>query len=895
MIQHFAKKYLNIICIVFIAIFLTTAVLLHSLSAELSSLSVDDMISSGKTQLFQKTIQGALDAHQTFRAAALDTAYSGASSDRKIKIRVYLAFTRLLDLVFRSDGGETDTLTELLAKYGLTRTGTTLDNFSFDPTRNNLGAVVIPGTAPSGEAMRSFLAGPFLAAVNASISDMDEAITLCGSGEGKEIIAKGLISATQPLNAELDAGDYYLFRASLKLLKIYVLMISAYNLDVDVSELAGLINADNLNFKNLLDRYPNLLNKITSADTPADNGVAKLAAAKAALISAIDDYTNASERIRNDVDVAFGAEELIAIAAADLLQEKFFREELAKIKASLDGTADAVYEIVDDKETWEFTDDATGKKIQVTWRHRKSEGSCSNLSSQYNTFVGSPWRLHYTTVNGSDLTLRITTWGTYNGQDFGAAEFRGTLSGNGMQLTGTYRTGYWSQSWEQMTVRGTFNASLTAFDDSDRVKVNLNAIFGNGIQAPGLRDLLPEFTDYAWGIPKVGTMGHGLGNDATLNGLLPDFTQARWAQGNNILQPSGTASITAIGNGAITIDGLVGDWAGINPVFDNTAYGDTDGDPGRNIARLYLAQDSANLYLRMDAMGARLNENGSYDYAVKFTTRPGGTGNSPGDLRLWAAYKGYKDQWIFTTTGTTTPKQFTINLWGANDWGSYSQNSGTFAGPAGDAVFPQTATLQSAYISGNYIYIDFGSFSFNGTINNDRTQISSGSFTVTSPSYSYGNFTGARTGHVFYWQCYLSILSSSNQWGVWQSLGENMAMGLEKYVEWKAPLSQFGSLDGLFIQPETKQWSPYGWWWPGVTEDTTIRIGPAAPAQKGDFNNDGAANLADAILGLQLQAGMKSVGIRRDYVPAAVDVNGDDKLGLAEIIFILQKAAGMRD
>jgi len=77
----------------------------------------------------------------------------------------------------------------------------------------------------------------------------------------------------------------------------------------------------------------------------------------------------------------------------------------------------------------------------------------------------------------------------------------------------------------------------------------------------------------------------------------------------------------------------------------------------------------------------------------------------------------------------------------------------------------------------------------------------------------------------------------------------------------------------------------------GVLNSFTIN--PASHL-KGDLNNDGVVDLTDVILGLQLQAGMKLIGIRSDYATAAVDVNGDNKLGLAEVIFILQKAAGMR-
>ena len=822
-----ARKRLYVGMTVFLCFFVSLGFFLHSLFAQRGILSIDDVIATGKNQLFQKSVQGALDAHQTFKAAYLDPAYAGASSDQKIKIRAYLAFTRLFDVTLRTDGGGIDTLTELMAAYGITRTGTTIETLTFQFPNNKNDLAVLPATAPSGEAIRAFLAGPFLTAVNASIADMDEVITLCGSGEGKEIIAKGLISATQPLNVEVDVGDYYLFRAALKALKAYAIIISAYNMDVNIKEIAGLINADVLNFKSLLDRYPQLLKLLTSGGTPAYDGVAKLMEAKTALIGAIDDYTTASDKIRNDADTTFGAEELTTIETADLLQEKYFREEGVKIKASLNGSAGPVYEKIRDKETWEFTETATGNKIQVVWKDRKTSGSWWSLNYYQSTlFIGYGWNIAYTAINGSDLTLRLSTNGTYNNQWFGVAEFRGTLSGNGMQLSGTFRTGLSFQTWDQMTSRGAFTASLVAYDDSKRDHINLNAVLGNGAAAPDLRDLLPEFTAYGWGIPKVGTMGHGLGDDATLNGLLPDFTQPLWAEKIDILQQTGTAAVPTVANNAITIDGLVGDWAGISPVYSNT-YGDHDSDPGRNIDKLFLAKDSANLYLRMDMAGARSSEAGSYDYAVRFTNRPGNMEDMAGDMRLWAAYKGYMDQWTFTTAGSPA-KQLSIALWGIDSWGNYSQGSGVFTGPAGDAVFPQIATLQNGYISGNYIYLNFGSFYVSGTLNADQTQVTSGSFVIYSP-YTSGNFMGVRLGHAPYWQTYFAKMTSSNQWGAWQYQGDNMSMGVGTHVEWKVPLSQIGSVAGLFIQPETKLWS--GWWRQGVEDSTAIQVDTGATAQ----------------------------------------------------------------
>ncbi|HPC33171.1 MAG TPA: carboxypeptidase-like regulatory domain-containing protein, partial [Syntrophales bacterium] len=834
------------------AIVLTAVLFFTPLAAQRATLALDDLITTGKTQLFQKSVPGALGAYQTFLGAANDPAYSTATAQQKIQIRGYLAFTRIFDVILRNDGGTTDTLTELLGKYGVTRTGNTLETLTFQPTFNKDHKLVLPPTAPGGEAIRSFLAGPFLTALNASIADMDEVINQCGAGEGVVIIEKNYISAGETLNVEVDAGDYYLYRAALKALKAWALIVSAYNLDVSVQEIVGLANADLLNFKGLLERYPNLLKLLTAGGTPAYNGAAKLAEAKAALQGAIADYLVASNKIRNYGPATAGAKKLFTIEMPDRQREQFFREGiLNKVSASL--TGGTPFELVTDTETWEFTSTspASSHKVTVNLKELQSKGDVRTDGYIFNDYMGftGTWgtKIDYTLVQGSDFVLRFHVPGySVPGQVYyNTVEFRGTISGTSM--TGTYRTGLYSQSWEELTYRGNFTAVRTAYDDSRRERINPNALLGNGTTAPSLRDLLPEFTDYGWGNPKIGTMGHGLGNDATLYGLLPDFTQNRWAKDfGDILQYSGlTGGIPVVANGAIVVDGLVGDWAGINPVYNNTV-GDNDNDPGRNIAQVWLAQDANFLYLRMDTAGSRLNPNTMYDYAVRFTTRPGDGPEMAGDVRVWARYAGYNDTWQLNIPAQNgqPARTLTMSAWGANEWGSYQTGQGFISGPQGDPVFPSPtspAPLNNGWMSTGGGWFNFSFTSGTNTYYVSGSADTGGNISGASVSVylngawnsSYANVTGTRTAHAPFWQTFLSRAASSPQgvsYGPWEDLNNsggtfvNMSAGLENHVEWKVPRSQIGPVAGLFIQPETRVWGSWGR--PGVENRTSIQIGP---------------------------------------------------------------------
>ena len=63
---------------------------------------------------------------------------------------------------------------------------------------------------------------------------------------------------------------------------------------------------------------------------------------------------------------------------------------------------------------------------------------------------------------------------------------------------------------------------------------------------------------------------------------------------------------------------------------------------------------------------------------------------------------------------------------------------------------------------------------------------------------------------------------------------------------------------------------------------------------KGDINDDHEVNLADATLALQAIIRLHPTGIRPDFATSGSDVDNDGKIGFPEVLYILQKAAEMR-
>jgi hypothetical protein len=62
----------------------------------------------------------------------------------------------------------------------------------------------------------------------------------------------------------------------------------------------------------------------------------------------------------------------------------------------------------------------------------------------------------------------------------------------------------------------------------------------------------------------------------------------------------------------------------------------------------------------------------------------------------------------------------------------------------------------------------------------------------------------------------------------------------------------------------------------------------------GDIDGDDAVTLADAIVGLKVMMEIQPSGIRSDYTSSTADVNDDKRVGIPEVLYILQKVAAMR-
>lgn len=70
---------------------------------------------------------------------------------------------------------------------------------------------------------------------------------------------------------------------------------------------------------------------------------------------------------------------------------------------------------------------------------------------------------------------------------------------------------------------------------------------------------------------------------------------------------------------------------------------------------------------------------------------------------------------------------------------------------------------------------------------------------------------------------------------------------------------------------------------------TGVTLANILPVMPGDTSGDGAVNIADAILVLQMIA-----KLNQGYVHVNADVDNNGVIGLQEVLFILQKVAAVR-
>ena len=268
---------------------------------------------TGRALLFNHgnpTYSGLLAAKQKFEDAL--------SADRNNQeANLFYAVTRIGAFALEEGSGAgLETLRDVFHAFGMTRNSNEFfeDGLPYDTPPE------LPGNSPRGEAIRQFLAGPYISLLNGALDNLENIgssfqTTLTSDETGDEAV-------------EVDYGDVLLLRSILQAFKATLWVISAYDIDLDPVQIADNLNIHPFNINtDLINPNPEFLKLVSGGGTTLKN-------AETDIIAAINSYDAASTFIRSENDNQ--EDDLITLDPEETTNETEFRDILDYIKDSLE-------------------------------------------------------------------------------------------------------------------------------------------------------------------------------------------------------------------------------------------------------------------------------------------------------------------------------------------------------------------------------------------------------------------------------------------------------------------------------------------------------------------------------------------------------------------------------
>jgi len=549
----------------------------------------DDYIIPGRTLLFDGTVSGLRQAYETFDAGINDSA---CTDNREL---VFLhALTRTIMLAARDDGGENSGVDILGDHWTPYYEALRLD---FSILLNEHDAYEIPDSAPDAGEIRNIINNSMIPEIEAIIAGLDSIDDSPGDrfriyldpNETRVFFTEHALGLQTDM--EVDYGDLLLLKGLLWALKGQLQAQAAYDTYVDPNAMLAEqvyggsfdINAD------VLEPYPHFL-KVLPTPNDANDGAAVLAQAHPDFIAAIDYFLDAMTYISSEEDVQ--EDDLLYMDPNDHRIWDVVVEHLTALRNSLDNDTVWTYPAQTTK-TFNVYDSGPALRggLELVHDFTGLEGDEGSLS--FSGIAPSEWIVELFGIDdGNELWVEFENYDAGSGWRMAYLDATLALDGNSFSA-GTFAYTDMSWTWNEVHDISGFVVSTEVVD----VNTDLNPIYGGTARYPepvDLRDLLPESDE--WNGPLPGTMGHGLGDDATLGGIFPDMNQTDWqVLLSDVFQPGG---IAIIGYATPTIDGDAAEWTSAELVLEDVA-GDTD-EPntvgGVDVDKLYLAYDSDYLY-----------------------------------------------------------------------------------------------------------------------------------------------------------------------------------------------------------------------------------------------------------------------------------------------------------
>jgi hypothetical protein len=568
----------------------------------------NDYINPGRELLFNGSLSGVRAAYQIFENGLQDTSCTECQTNRELTFFHCLADTAMLFV--RDDSNSIDSVFELMRNFGVTISGEHWAPYfepnmlDFNDVRNQHNVYEIPQDAPDITEFINILDTSFIPEIEEIIADLNsisdtptDRFRIYLSADELKIFYPSDYDFEEPLEpVEVDYGEVLLLKGMLTALKAQLEFKAAYDIYIAPNDkLFEKLYGGSLNINDdILLPHPEILNVLPTANDSND-GAAILAQANDDLINAINYYFDMVDYIRSEEDLQ--SDDFFYIDPNDEFLAEELENRLTILRDSLINDTVATFPLETTK-TYNVYDanSVYAGQLTVVYNFSGIDGDSGSLIFTNGNLAPSPWDIDWcgiTETNQIEIDLEY-----YSQYQWRQGYFQGDLSEDGNTILNATLE-YWGDS------SGTLNdlsGQIVSVEVED-ANIDLNPIFGSTTRYPNPvnpRDLLLVFDQ--WNDPLPGTAGHGLGDDPTLGGVLPQMTQYGW-QKEFGLQPGGLVYLDSVSSSQITVDGDMSDWDAGQLVF-NDISGDTDEDShevnGVDIKNLYMAYDRENFYGAID-------------------------------------------------------------------------------------------------------------------------------------------------------------------------------------------------------------------------------------------------------------------------------------------------------
>ena len=473
----------------------------------------DDYIVPAEWELFSGTLSGVREAYYI-----LDTGMQKNICAGNSELTFLHATAKTIMLCI--ENSDVNNFVNIANEFGVTVAGDYFDELKVNVFKSG-GCYEIPAWAPDANEVSQRIQSSIIPEINDIIAELN---SISDSPTDRFEIFLEPNETGLDKTVIVDYGEVLILKGTLAALKSQLEFRQAYNLAIDINDpkVEELINSTfcgeepSVNFninEDFLERYANLLNVLP-------DGNAVLAQTKQDLITAIDYYFTCINYIISEAN----DQHLLYIDPNDVAETLFLdavNSRLGTFRDSLKNDTVATYPLETTK-TYNIYDSNSTYMGQLIFSYQLPG---SDFDGEF-TFTGggvpSPWNawLSWEGTSGIEADVECRQGGEWT-----EGYFHATLSNDGNSFSdGTFE--YWD--FYNGTITG-LSGHLVSTSVSN-IRIDLNPIFGNngetGCRYPNPvnpRDLLPAFD--ADNGPISCTFGHGLNNDATLGGILPDMNQ----------------------------------------------------------------------------------------------------------------------------------------------------------------------------------------------------------------------------------------------------------------------------------------------------------------------------------------------------------------------------------